>query len=68
MCNQIAQFSDPNTMTTVDLKIYCHTLQGIVFNDSHVLNGTFDQVWNSSKLNLDQKCGLKLDQKWSNFI
>ena len=43
-------------MKTIDFEIYCHALQGIVLNDNHVLNGTFDPVWNSSKLNLDQKC------------
>ena len=36
--------SESDTIKTVDLKIYCHALQGIVLDDSHVLNGTFDPL------------------------
>ena len=46
-------------MKTIDFKIYCHTLKGIVLNDSHVLNTTFDPLWNISKINLDQKCAFE---------
>ena len=43
-------------MKTIDFKIYCHTLKGIVLNYDFVLKGTFDPLRNISKINLDQQC------------